>query len=871
MAVFLAWFWFGGVSMAEWCAISTTKSDDHVASITKDNSTNYYCTLPSAIEAASGNDTIVMEKNYSFPDNSKIVVSKNLTLDLNWFLVEKTFPDTQYLLDINQNITLTIKDSGQNWKISRKNWMTAIRVLWTLIVDWWTIESIYNPKYSITIKCDENGFWNWWHVVINNWTIIWWKWQAIQAWWNVEIKGWLIQWDVISRSNGNYNPWNIIIDDWTISWDVATIQWLPTSHSSEVKIKWWEIKGTVYAQYNKDWVPATDTLPADNIPEGTPAPIFTIEWWTFSNTVPSEFLLDSANITVTAAEARIWNIQYKTLADAIDAANDDSNTIDLLNNISLSNTIWITKDLTINLNNYNIKATDARALWIKNWDVIITGSWTISANAAEWGNFNDSSSVIRVGDSSENDDKAFLTVWENVSVTSNHCYGITVFWKNDMELIMNGTVDVSGVSPAISWNWSAGLANTNITIGSNAKVKATQDTAIYYPGGWELNVKWWTIEGFNWIVARAWTIKIAADTVFNVSWDWNRKVWDANDPLVLKWKAIIMDIAASYPKSQNSDFIVENELWETFVIVWTKDSYNTYSVKYGENVENQTVKLTKDGTSAKIAKPADPTKNCNKFDGWFVWNDKYNFDAVVTWDLALVSKWTYTCSSSGGGSSGWSSSSSSSSKTTTTNNTWSTNTWTNANSTTSNTEEINLGWEVSEESTPSSEETSTPDNGYSKEFNDAYTWAFKNGITTMSPIEKADMNAPLTRIAMAKMLSQYAINVLGRTPDTTKVVPAFPDVSAELDAAYNSWVTLAYQLGIMWINIDKFRPDDLVTRAEFGTALSRMLYATADWEKAYYETHLAKLMEEKIITVDTPDLQELRGYVMIMLMRSANK
>jgi hypothetical protein len=75
----------------------------------------------------------------------------------------------------------------------------------------------------------------------------------------------------------------------------------------------------------------------------------------------------------------------------------------------------------------------------------------------------------------------------------------------------------------------------------------------------------------------------------------------------------------------------------------------------------------------------------------------------------------------------------------------------------------------------------------------------------------------------------------------------------------------------MWINVDKFRPDDLVTRAEFGTALSRMLYATADWEKAYYETHLSKLMEEKIITVDTPDMQELRWYVMIMLMRSANK
>ena len=279
---------------------------------------------------------------------------------------------------------------------------------------------------------------------------------------------------------------------------------------------------------------------------------------------------------------------------------------------------------------------------------------------------------------------------------------------------------------------------------------------------------------------------------------------------------------------------------------------------------------------SKVAKPADPIKSCNRFDGWYLWNDKYDFDAIVTWDLTLVSKWTYTCSSSssssGGGSGGGSSSSSSSKTTTTTNNTWSTNTWTNTTSTTSNTEEINLGWEVTEEQTSEKvEETTTPDNNYSKEFNDAYSFAHKNWITTMESIEKADMNAPLTRIAMAKMLSQYAINVLGKTPDTTKVVPNFSDVSAELDSEYNNWVTLAYQLGIMWIGIEKFRPFDLVTRAEFGTALSRMLFGLADGDWAYYETHLAKLMEEKIITVDTPDLQELRGYVMIMLMRSANK
>lgn len=159
--------------------------------------------------------------------------------------------------------------------------------------------------------------------------------------------------------------------------------------------------------------------------------------------------------------------------------------------------------------------------------------------------------------------------------------------------------------------------------------------------------------------------------------------------------------------------------------------------------------------------------------------------------------------------------------------------------------------------------------GYSQEFIDAYNFARKNNITTKDTIREADMDAPLTRIAMAKMLSQYAINVLGKTPDTTKTI-SFPDVSAELDSQYNNGVTLAYQLWIMWIGIEKFRPDDLVTRAEFGTALSRMLYGLADWEwNEWYKTHLDKLMEEKIITVDTPNLKELRGYVMIMLMRSA--
>ena len=158
-------------------------------------------------------------------------------------------------------------------------------------------------------------------------------------------------------------------------------------------------------------------------------------------------------------------------------------------------------------------------------------------------------------------------------------------------------------------------------------------------------------------------------------------------------------------------------------------------------------------------------------------------------------------------------------------------------------------------------------NWYTREFNNAYTFAYKNWITTMDSINKANMNGPLNRIAMAKMLSNYAMNVLGKKPANV-VVPNFPDVSAELNEQYWWAVTLAYQLWIMWLNIDKFRPNDPVTRAEFGTALSRMLYWLSDGNP-YYSTHLAKLKRENIISNDTPNLKELRGYVMLMLMRSA--
>ena len=160
---------------------------------------------------------------------------------------------------------------------------------------------------------------------------------------------------------------------------------------------------------------------------------------------------------------------------------------------------------------------------------------------------------------------------------------------------------------------------------------------------------------------------------------------------------------------------------------------------------------------------------------------------------------------------------------------------------------------------------------YTQEFIDAYNFAYKNWITSKLSIEDAKMYSPLTRIQMAKMLSNYAINVLWKHPDISKWTIKFDDVSNKLNKKYDNAVNLAYQLGIMWQNIknNKFRPYDEVTRAEFATALSRLLYWTIDWKwkVKYYEPHINKLYNEWIINKISSNIKEKRWYVMLMLMR----
>ena len=145
---------------------------------------------------------------------------------------------------------------------------------------------------------------------------------------------------------------------------------------------------------------------------------------------------------------------------------------------------------------------------------------------------------------------------------------------------------------------------------------------------------------------------------------------------------------------------------------------------------------------------------------------------------------------------------------------------------------------------------------YSMEERVAYDYAYSKWITTIDNIDNANLYWNISRIELAKMISYYAINVLWKTPDTTKICE-FWDISKKLDAQYFNWVTKACQLWLMWVWIDDFYPDWKVSRAEFGTVLSRLLFNTPDWKDNYYTTHLAKLKAEWIISNDNPELEEL--------------
>jgi len=169
----------------------------------------------------------------------------------------------------------------------------------------------------------------------------------------------------------------------------------------------------------------------------------------------------------------------------------------------------------------------------------------------------------------------------------------------------------------------------------------------------------------------------------------------------------------------------------------------------------------------------------------------------------------------------------------------------------------------------------------------AYKFAYEHGIIAKETFEESDTEELLNRKELAKILSLFAINVMWMEPEEWKAwCESFNDISNQT-AEMKWYMKTACELRLMWLESDwitvanHFDPNKSVTRAEFWTTLSRLLYGWVNnlhddldrMNNEWYEKHLRALKDNKIMTQiewEWVKKIEIRWYVMLMLMRSAN-
>lgn len=161
-----------------------------------------------------------------------------------------------------------------------------------------------------------------------------------------------------------------------------------------------------------------------------------------------------------------------------------------------------------------------------------------------------------------------------------------------------------------------------------------------------------------------------------------------------------------------------------------------------------------------------------------------------------------------------------------------------------------------------------------------YKWAYSNWITTMKTLKAADPDGYVKRWHMAKMVVNFMVNILWRpmpkeTPSECLSLKAWPGWWESVEI--KQYAVKSCKLWIMWINMkdNEFLPNNVVSRAEFGTILSRILwwdkYNVADSAQIrYYQKHLQALKKNWIMTqISDPEVRkELRKRVWLMLYRS---
>lgn len=143
------------------------------------------------------------------------------------------------------------------------------------------------------------------------------------------------------------------------------------------------------------------------------------------------------------------------------------------------------------------------------------------------------------------------------------------------------------------------------------------------------------------------------------------------------------------------------------------------------------------------------------------------------------------------------------------------------------------------------------------------------GLITAPTIQEVNMGERFTRADMAKLMVDYAINILNKTANT-QAICNFNDIANESPETQTAIIS-ACQLGLMGIDMmASFYPDLTVDQAQAGTILSRILWGdTYNGADPFYLYHLNALKEHGIISSITPDVLETMESFMLMLYKAS--
>ena len=207
-----------------------------------------------------------------------------------------------------------------------------------------------------------------------------------------------------------------------------------------------------------------------------------------------------------------WATPPVNSADTLKTAVEAGGEITLDEDIEISETISVSKSVTINLNSKTItgKSNEAgRRVFnvVAGGSLTLTGSGTITTESKNDGTFPDNSSVIRVGDNTSGA-ACGLVVGKDVKIIAPASYGIAVFGKNTKQTLeVSGTVTAKEAS-AISGNGGAGYTGTEITINDGATIISENNVAVYHPQAGTLTVKAANITGSGGIEIKSGTANV---------------------------------------------------------------------------------------------------------------------------------------------------------------------------------------------------------------------------------------------------------------------------------------------------------------------------------------------------------------------------